>query len=268
MNGPAPFQHVVLTVFNVRLHFGGNAPPGEDWLRHRFRLFEELCLPSMRAQRNQQFTWLVLFDAGTPAVYRERIAGYAAWRNFVPCFTDQVMSVETFAAMKKDLVARHIPPADYLITSTLDNDDALHEAYLDTVQRQFEAQPYEFIYITHGFALDYTRRKLYRKDDPTSPFVSLIERMEGWTTVWLASHRELARYGPVRQVETEPLWLQVIHGRNVINSIDLFRRVPLTSLGSGFPRPPGAADSVESPASILLDNMKVRARSMLQLLRR
>jgi hypothetical protein len=225
---------MILTVFNVRLHFGSNQAPSEDWLRHRFQLFEDLCYPSLRGQSNQDFRWVVLLDEGTPAEFRARIARFAEWSNFVPHYTDQIMSVESFAAMRKDLIMRYVDDSRFLITSTLDNDDALHRDYIGTVQQQFSGQSYEFINFADGYALDHTRERLYHKHDRTSPFVSLIERTEAATTVWLASHRELHRYGPVRQVEGTPMWIQVIHGRNAVNTLDMFRRVPVAAVENNF----------------------------------
>jgi len=261
---PDPFRHVVLTVFNVRLHFGSNTAPDEDWLRHRFGLFESLCYPSMRAQSNQRFTWLVLLDAGTPQTFRDRISACAAWPNFVPCYTDAIMSVDSFQAIRRDLISRHVGNPEYLITTTLDNDDAVHTDYIATIQRQFDCQHYEFVNFPHGFVLDYAGRKLYRKHDTSSPFVSLIERMENFTTVWLASHRELPRFGPMRQVQVPPMWLQVVHGRNVSNNVDLFRRVRLDALGRGFPAPFPGTPVEESGLSLMVENTRTAVRSLIR----
>ncbi len=75
----------------------GHLSPDDAWMQHRFRMFEDFCYPSVRAQTNTNFTWLVLFDASTPEKYKERIAQFAAWKRFVPCYVDEIMTIESFA---------------------------------------------------------------------------------------------------------------------------------------------------------------------------
>ena len=229
------FSHIVLTVFNVRLHFGGNTAPSREWLVNRFDLFENFCLPSMRSQGNQNFTWLVLFDAETSAPFRDKISSYAQWENFVPCFVDQVMTVDSFSSMKRDLIMKHVAgDADHLITTTLDNDDAVGARFVETLQNHFAGQQFEFVNFARGFVLDHRTGKLYEKRDESNPFISLIERAENFKTVWCAAHPELASLGKLRQIETDPMWLQVVHGRNAINSVGNRRRIPIRLLGKDF----------------------------------
>ena len=75
-------QHFILTRFNLRLvelstdldsDKFGNKIDRDQWLLHRFELFERYCLPSMAAQANQDFRWFLFFDEATPSQFRERI---------------------------------------------------------------------------------------------------------------------------------------------------------------------------------------------------
>ncbi len=252
------FNHVILTVFNVRVHYGGGVAPDLDWLAHRFDLFDKFCYPSVRAQTNLNFKWLVFFDSGTPAAYRDKIAGYAAWENFVPQFVDHTMSVEAFAEMKRELITRNALEAQYLISTTLDNDDAIGKEYIASVQRQFARQDFEFINFTRGYALNKKNNKLYRKNDPANPFISLIERIENFKTVWFAAHTEAPKMGQMRQVETKPIWLQVIHGRNVLNTIGRRRRVPFRLLEEDFALNYSCGVGPESAGTIFFDNVATK----------
>ena len=252
------FNHVILTVFNVRLHFGGGIAPDLDWLAHRFDLFDKFCYPSVRAQSNPNFKWLVFFDSETPSVYREKIAEYAKWGQFLPQFVDRAMSVEAFAEMKRDLITRNSLEAKFLISTSLDNDDAIGREYIASVQKQFAGQDFEFINFTRGYALNKQNNKLYRKNDPSNPFISLIERIENFKTVWLASHTELAKMGKLRQVETKPIWLQVIHGRNVLNTIGRRRRVPFRLLKGDFALDYTCDLQAENAGSIFLENVATK----------
>lgn len=46
-----------------------------DRMEERFRLFEALCLPSLRAQEDQDFTFLIVIGKDLPAPWRERLHG-------------------------------------------------------------------------------------------------------------------------------------------------------------------------------------------------
>ncbi|MGA9120175.1 MAG: glycosyltransferase [Bacteroidota bacterium] len=258
------FAHFILTVFNVRLSHGGETSPDSAWLEHRFRLFEEFCYPSVRAQTTSDFTWLAFFDTSTPPEYKDRIAQLAKWKPFVPCFVSEVMSVESFAGMKKSLLFPRVSPGTtHLISTNLDNDDALHARYVETVQKEFSGQDFEFVNFTNGYVFDRERERLYLRSHHSNPFASLLERLENSKTVWCAPHPEFSRIGPVRQVETEPMWFQVVHGRNVSNSTAEARRVSLDSIGHGFDAVKIIPRRRESRSSLALENVAIRTRAVL-----
>lgn len=249
------FKHFVLTVFNVRLSHGGAVAPDRDWLEHRFRLFEEFCFPSVQAQTRADFTWFVFFDSSTPDEFKRRIERYTVLRQFVPCFVSEVMGIESFSSMKASLIAPYLPfGVTHVITSNLDNDDALHAHFVENVQKEFSGQDFEFLNFSNGFLYDKEQERLYVRKHFSNPFVSLIERTEHARTVWCAPHPEMAKLGRVRQLETEPMWLQVIHGRNVSNSIADAHRVPLSRRMEGFPVLESMPQRKESTVAIIFEN--------------
>ena len=72
------FKHFILTRFNLPIFqpkVGEKKVShlDEEYLNYRFDLFERFCLPSVKGQTCQDFRWFVLFDAATPAVFRNRI---------------------------------------------------------------------------------------------------------------------------------------------------------------------------------------------------
>lgn len=127
----ANYSHLVITRFNVRTKFAGEAPPTAGWLADRFKLFDQFCWPSLRSQTNQNFTWLVLFDTETPQDFRKKIDSYAAqWSNFRPCYVDNWHALCLDTLVKPYLDG----DAQYLVTSRIDNDDALGREYINVVQ--------------------------------------------------------------------------------------------------------------------------------------
>jgi hypothetical protein len=249
------FSHFILTVFNVRVAYGGDKPPDRTWLDHRFRLFDSFCYPSVRAQGCQDFTWLVLFDAATPTEYRKKIEKYQEWDRFVPVYVDEVMSVEAFARMKDRVIGDRAGSPEILVTTQLDNDDALHRTYIERIQSEVKGEAFEFINASNGYVLDYERNRLYRKRDLSNPFVSLIEPFRDFKTVWCGPHPKLSTFGPIRQIETEPLWLQVVHGKNISNNVGIRRRLPRMLIKEGFTTRHDRLGESESPTEILMENV-------------
>jgi hypothetical protein len=212
-----PVTHLLLTRFNVphpRYARDKRGLPTRtpEWLEHRFALFERFALPSVRGQFGAEFEWLVFLDAETPEPYRARIARHAATGAFRALFASHLDELP-------DLVRAEVPPAtESLVTSRLDNDDALARETLAAVRRECRGQALEFINPTTGYILSHggvSRARL-----PRNPFLSLIERSgdRRWRTVWGISHDRAAELGPVRDLEQRPYWLQVVHERNLVNA--------------------------------------------------
>jgi hypothetical protein len=209
--------HLLLTRFNVPHERYARDKRGEatrtaEWLEHRFSLFERFCLPSVRGARGADFEWLVFFDAATPAAARERIARHADSGAFRP----------VFAAHFDELVERvraAVPAGTAtLITSRLDNDDALARDTLAAVRRECRGQTLEFINPTTGYIL--SSGVIHRARLPRNPFLSLIESRpdSAWRTVWGVSHDRAPEVGPMRDLRERPYWLQVVHERNLVNA--------------------------------------------------
>src|SRR5262249_44012250 len=203
------FAHVILTRFNLRRR--GHPPPNRDWLRHRVDLFARFCFPSVMGQTNMNFRWFVFVDPETPSdvLVDLRSLGDGAQVMFCPL---SGFDVHRATALVRQELGRSV---DYLITTTLDNDDAIARGFVDEVQRQFHGQSFELLNFSSGLRLMLGSGKLYAVSLPASPFVSLIETVEAAVTIWgCLPHSSIAERFRVRDVHTPPLWLQVIHERN------------------------------------------------------
>ena len=108
----------------------------------------------------------------------------------------------------------------YLITTRLDNDDALSNDHMASVQRAFQDQSREFI--SFPFGLQSLRGHLYNVYWTANPFLSLIERVGNdgrFTTVFCVAHDRVRDQGKVRGIVDAPQWLQVLHGSNLHNAL-------------------------------------------------
>src|SRR4029077_13912870 len=126
--------HLLLTRFNVRLHWVASElmhhsdPFGLD---HRFNIFESFCLPSVRSQL-AAFRWMVFFDHDTPDQYKDRIARYVAdCPSLEPVYVEGPLADEGIRDHVRDLVPSGVRT---VITTRLDNDDAIASDYLALIQ--------------------------------------------------------------------------------------------------------------------------------------
>ncbi|NCF35840.1 MAG: hypothetical protein GWP56_05545 [Gammaproteobacteria bacterium] len=214
-------QHLVLTRFNLRLSSrserwgvdkSGNPIDHDQWLQHRFDLFERYCLPSMAAQKNPDFQWLLFFDSATAARDRERIEKA---RTICP----QIKIFYIDGTDTKEAVSKAIEPdTGVLITTRLDNDDAFHEQALSVI-RDMAQKTRENICINLRYGFAFNGSDVEIVSHKFNPFSSLVElREQGpFNTVFGVKHGKIARLAKVKQIYTAPYWLSVIHDRNIAN---------------------------------------------------
>ncbi|MCP5005213.1 MAG: hypothetical protein GY941_14950 [Planctomycetes bacterium] len=196
---------------------------------HRFDLFDRFCYPSVRSQTNQNFKWLVFFDENTPDQFKQKIDAYTRWKNFIPFYCESLSNLNIGNIIRANMST----DAKHLITTRLDNDDAIGKKFIETVQRNFLVQDFEFINMTNGYI--YNQNRLYFERHLSNPFLSLIETVADCRTVWCKGHRKVASIGKVRQIEIDPLWFQIFHNKTATPRIVGNRlRVPLSRLHNRF----------------------------------
>jgi len=217
------YHHFIITRFNVNIYdIDFPARLEETWLAERFDLFQRFCFPSIRAQHNQNFTWLVLFDEQTPMQYKAVINAYAKYENFVPLYCGAFKAINPTVAGKMQEMA---PAAEWFLSTRVDNDDALAVGYTHVVQevvnRMSEEQlkPSDTLYINFPKGLQWFEGDYYDFEDATNAFVSFIERRHDPHTVYWVEHCDIYKVAPVIQAETKPLWLQNVHDLNVYNYV-------------------------------------------------
>ena len=246
-------EHLILTRFNVRTNYAqSRIGLDPDWLNHRFKLFENFCYPSVRGQSNQNFKWLIYFDSETPEEFKNKILEYSTWPNFRPIYINCQLSYEL---NKKNILKNLTDDAEYLITTRLDNDDAISKDFIQVVQNNFQEQKFEFINLTYGYV--WSDFKLYSFKYLNNPFVSLIEKINkqdinSLKTVGCSDHTQLSSIGSIKQVKTKPAWIQVVHGKNVSNRIRGIRQ-PINKLGDNFVINPESIPAKEQVLPYLLD---------------
>lgn len=129
-------QHFVLTRFSYR---GARVNTGDDpldagRLHRRMRLFEAITAPSLANQTNQGFEWVIIVDPELPGRYRADLHELTKGnpRTHVVEYHPKldVEGLEWLDRLSAD------PEARWVLTTNLDDDDALANGFLAAAQRQ------------------------------------------------------------------------------------------------------------------------------------
>lgn len=209
----ATVDHVLLTRFNLPSIGRESVIRAQDgWLRERIELFLRYTVPSVEAQ-TAPVRWLVYLDPASPGWLLERIGPAVARGVFTPVFRESVSTAQITADARGLTGARR----EILLTTNLDNDDAIARDFAERLQSLAVAGRRRALYLADGLI----RRgdEVYLRRDRDNAFVSVAEPWEGAVTAWCDWHNRLHRQMTVASVPGAPGWIQVVHGRNVSNRV-------------------------------------------------
>ncbi|WP_298459533.1 glycosyltransferase [uncultured Cellulomonas sp.] len=241
-------EHILLTRFNLPSPGAEQLIREQDgWLRERVQLFEQFCLPSVRAQTERRFHWIVYIDPRSPEWFMQWVEGATA---------DGTFHAVPRAQVPRDLLMQDIRRVagcepETLITTNLDNDDGLAVDFVARVQAQTTVSGRTAVYMTRG--LIWAGGGLYLRTDRHNAFVSVREPWESAVTCWSEWHNRLHLQMPTVEADGAPAWLQVVHGSNVSNRVR-GRRVPPAPYARLFGQ---LLDDVEAPSvgDIVVDTL-------------
>lgn len=219
------FKHFLITRFNIRLKEWSiknkkDHVLSEVWLEKRFYLFETYCLPSVINQSCQAFNWLLCFDSETPIFYKDRIERLIkSHPNFKVLYLNQqshflenvILQIEESLSEKET----------HILTTRLDNDDAIHKDFIETIQSHYKPTHKLIIDVKQGY--QFIKRNEKSKDAfrtmtvQYNPFISLIEGRHNIETILSRQHLHWQEV-PTITVSTSPLWLQLVHEDNIANA--------------------------------------------------
>ena len=214
-------NHILLTRFNL-------PSPGvqslirakEGWLRERVKLFETYCLPSVIAQTCHDFTWIVYLDPESPQWLRDRMSVHDANHILHPVYRETASDED----LVKDIRQIVGTPKQYLMTTNLDNDDAIAVDFIARLQSVEPTSAPVAIYVTHGVIR--FENALYLHRYPRNAFNSVFVDWRAPTTCWSEWHTDFGNLMPVIEIDGPPGWMQVIHGSNVSNRVKGHRIPP------------------------------------------
>lgn len=216
------FQHYLITRFNIpasnwKCDKNNKVVQDEVWLQKRISLFETFCLPSVIGQSQKNFQWLVWFDTNSPQLLKDKINEWQnKCTNFIPCYS---VDYDEWQFSQMSIYIKENSKQEYVITTRLDNDDALRYDAIEQIQEAFVQQDNTIIDMPNGFCYNQQNHLFSRNTITSSPFISYIEcfSKEHIDTVYREGHP--AWIGKACFVNLQDfLWIQVIHDSNIANS--------------------------------------------------
>jgi hypothetical protein len=210
----------LLTRFNPEVAY---APEGtgidSTWLSHRFALFEGFCLPSVVAQSERDFHWILLVSDRTPPQWMARLlADVALVFSPVSIIMVSHYSEDFFLSAMRDRLERIV---DRVGSTRLDNDDAIARDYLAEVRGEASQMSGD-----RNFVINFRQGCQVAKDGifprvaRMNPFLSMVSSPCNLKSAFSAHHERMSRVGKVVDKSGgRAKWLQVIHSCNAASRL-------------------------------------------------
>lgn len=232
------FKHFLITRFNLRnpewdVTKNNEKLLTDEWMNERMWFFENFCFPSVVNQSCQDFEWLLYFDSTTSDLIKNRVASLISKHPFIKVFF--INGMPAFASEVKNYIIANTSQYHYLITSRIDNDDAIHREFIGEIQNQFKEQDFLVLDVIKGYSLQIKPTvMLGKKEHIFNPFLSLIEVNNDPKTIWHFDHNHWKKETRVRQITHKRLWIAVIHEKNKINNFNGYDLVKWEDLSKDF----------------------------------
>jgi hypothetical protein len=221
-------SYILVTRFNMYLKsYVGDASDEtlHEWSLRRLDLFRHFCLGSVQKQTKAvPFRWIIMADAEDSRILkilRQEVSHlphasvYPSKREIDPY--DNLREAVRFACI--GMTTKKVA------TFRLDCDDAINRNFFqncDLYLRYMTDDPNlpRFV-LSFPFGLQITKESMFALNYASNPFVGLVESVDDkMVTVYRANHGYIFQLAPVIYMHTRyPMWVQVVHGGNVMNSI-------------------------------------------------
>lgn len=226
--------HYIITKFNIPklgINFGskreedknGNAID-EIWLEDRFQLFDKYCFPSLLYQTCHNYKWLLGFDINIPSSYKSRIENYKIkLPNIYPIFVTDFddFRKKTYQFIHNEIKLNNlIKSSSILITSRLDNDDALCNNYIEEIQKQAFLNIGKIIDFPLGYRYSVEKGICSKYRMEGTHFLSKVDRINEFKDLEINSlkHTEVKYLNNfIKLKQKQPMHIEFIHKRNFIN---------------------------------------------------
>lgn len=216
-------KHFLATRFNLKTPQwkttkSGNLVLTNEWLNHRFHIFENYCLPSVKNQSSLNFKWCIFFDIDTPDEYKQKI--FAISEEFPVIFPIFIESMEKLRETFKDFINNNIDKNDsHIITTRIDNDDIIHQDFVEIIQFLFKPKDLAVIDLQKGYqvSIDTINPEVRLYTHRFNSFISVIECTKSFNTVFSRMHYEWENEKNIISYNRKRLWMELSHQENFVN---------------------------------------------------
>ena len=220
----AAFIHIITTRFNVPTENWAQTRAGhtaltDEWHEHRFELFQKYTFPSFKNQKNKNFVWLVFFYVNTKTKYRKLIRTLEQeFPNFTAVFVKNGGEINSGIT---DIFKNYFQKdTQFVISTDIDNDDLLHDEFVDTIQSLYKPVHNSVIDLRRGLQMSLVKENQVLINEyyaVANPFVSLVENINSFKTIMNEWHNNFRHYDSVTSYDQKPLFIQLIHTHNLMN---------------------------------------------------
>jgi hypothetical protein len=210
----------LLTRFNPAVDYAPEETGIDSaWLSHRFALFERFCLPSVAGQSEKDFHWILLVSDRTPREWLARLMSDVA---LVPSPAAILLvdhySEKFFVSAMHDRLERSV---DRVVSTRLDNDDAIARDYLADVRVEAHQVPSDGDFVINfKQGCQVGRDGIFPRVAHLNPFLSLVSSPRNLKSAFSSHHERMSRVGKViDKTGGRAKWLQVIHPRNAASRL-------------------------------------------------
>lgn len=214
-------KHIIVTRLALKWRFSETKLKWNDFLKESIRLMNTYTRPSLKNQKNQDFTLLSLVDESVTdfgnVLNNEVILKVPTEKNHAYPKKAMIKKVNEYVSSLKGY--------DSIILTRLDRDDALRSDFIDKVQGYLLKNPESYIDLHNSITYNTKTKKSHdsKKYNNTfvSPFVSTHEKIEKGNIrciSLLVDHDQVPKYLKGKKVN-DLYAMQVIHGRNLKNRI-------------------------------------------------
>ena len=188
---------------------------GVEWFKHRLSFFKKTCLPSIINQEILPDLWLIFISKNQNL--HTQLSNETLGFDFIKIV--QISQFKAFNEVVSEYLKKH--NLSQSITTRLDCDDALFPEYFKTVKSISEKTSCDFLFEpTKGISIQVdedtiTRAAYIQKLLP--PFLSFINRTGVNIHVFSINHDEWSKDFRIYTQNKTPLWIQIVHERNISN---------------------------------------------------
>lgn len=193
-------RHFVLTRSAYAPEYEANA--------RRLALLQGVTVPSMKAQTNRDWTWVVLLERNDPLEAQRRAAFDSVGVPVIYLYADPAI-VSLYWAGWAEAIGTSDEPT---LTTRLDDDDALAPDFIERIRSAAESAEIEgrvVWMLPEGF-------RVYR-----GRYAPMRHEANSWATLQVPPgdsaviydfpHKRIAGYAPIRLIDDKPAWLFVRH---------------------------------------------------------